>query len=573
MRDPARMSVPLNRRMALAALLAGLSQVAASSEGAVSNEISVKSFGAKGDGQADDASAIRAAIDAVPVGGSLDFPPGTYRIGSEIRIEKRTGLTFKSRGAVITGLNLRRFFDLQGCSDIRIEGLGFDSRGQAVPAYNDRSLSEDQVAVRFAHGQNLAVVGCSFLNLRTAFVKFTEAAGLQVQCCNFHSPLQPQGRYLVFVEILTAGGAIEISCNRFLGAATSRNDRSPCAVAASGIVGSLNIHDNLAQDCGHNNAEGHRLAVFDVYADAVNVTVAKNIAIACREQFMRLSATVGANIRDNTVWIAEEADKTYSTMTIESGAFPFVRQPVTRQVTVSGNRFIDVAGRQAFAIGVLGYDWGAPNGQILIEENFIQGQRTAVVVSGPFDGVKIVGNTVTDVDAFVSQSLVGDVPLTSKLGNEASARYLDLAIDDNRVQIRNGAGAVAVSLSTYANPPFTGTVGEFSVRRNSLDGIGARARWAVSAIFGTARRLGNLVAEKNQIRGYPTPFYLRSMKSARLVGNESDATGATFTSDGTVAVLDVQSNLAAQQILPANIPRRTFSVSTMASPGCDCATQ
>ena len=56
------------------------------------NELSplrVTDFGARGDGTADDAAAIRVAIAAAPAsGGVLEFPPGIYRVGSTIRVDR-----------------------------------------------------------------------------------------------------------------------------------------------------------------------------------------------------------------------------------------------------------------------------------------------------------------------------------------------------------------------------------------------------------------------------------------------------------------------------------------------------
>lgn len=48
--------------------------------------VSVLSYGAVGDGVADDTQAIRAALDAVSAGGVLWFPAGTYRITETIRV-------------------------------------------------------------------------------------------------------------------------------------------------------------------------------------------------------------------------------------------------------------------------------------------------------------------------------------------------------------------------------------------------------------------------------------------------------------------------------------------------------
>src|SRR5207245_7634025 len=49
-----------------------------------------KAYGAKGDGVADDAPAINAALAAVPAaGGVLELSPGVYRITAPIRLSKK----------------------------------------------------------------------------------------------------------------------------------------------------------------------------------------------------------------------------------------------------------------------------------------------------------------------------------------------------------------------------------------------------------------------------------------------------------------------------------------------------
>lgn len=68
---------------------------------------SVKDFGALGDGTTDDSAAIQAAHDALPgSGGSLYFPPGTYKVISTITISKPTtlfGVGFSSAISTASG--------------------------------------------------------------------------------------------------------------------------------------------------------------------------------------------------------------------------------------------------------------------------------------------------------------------------------------------------------------------------------------------------------------------------------------------------------------------------------------
>jgi hypothetical protein len=67
----------------------------------------VKAFGAKGDGKADDATAISAAIAAVPrQGGIVYFPPGVYLLNASIVVHARTDLSFLGAGVSATRLQM-----------------------------------------------------------------------------------------------------------------------------------------------------------------------------------------------------------------------------------------------------------------------------------------------------------------------------------------------------------------------------------------------------------------------------------------------------------------------------------
>lgn len=103
----------------------------------VGTVVNVRDFGAKGDGVSDDAYAIQQALDALPSeGGTVWFPPGTYRLARDnpiiiprdnIRIlgegySSRLHLAFNNIGMLTTF----------GHSDIVISGLRFTSEPDLV---------------------------------------------------------------------------------------------------------------------------------------------------------------------------------------------------------------------------------------------------------------------------------------------------------------------------------------------------------------------------------------------------------------------------------------------------------
>ncbi|HEV8724271.1 MAG TPA: glycosyl hydrolase family 28-related protein [Candidatus Binatia bacterium] len=93
--------------------------------------VSVKAFGAKGDGVADDTAAIQAAINAAKAGETIYFPAGNFNV-SNFAVKKRQGLSFAGEGqkSVIkqkTGAD--RIATVEASRDIAISNLAFDANG------------------------------------------------------------------------------------------------------------------------------------------------------------------------------------------------------------------------------------------------------------------------------------------------------------------------------------------------------------------------------------------------------------------------------------------------------------
>lgn len=483
------------------------------------------------------------AVEALgSAGGDIVFPPGRYRFDRELTLTGKARLRFVGTDAIIDGAATRAYFNLKGCTDISFEGFQFDARFGELAPYENFSQGVRQVPIRFMNGQRLAVSRCKFARLYTVFIYAYGASDVDIRNCEFSSLLQNQNQYLSFVEFLTCSGMINVTSNFFCGAPTKVNDKSPAAVAASGMSGEFVIADNRAQHCGRNNGGTHRLGCFDLYADTVNVTVRGNTVLNCREQFMRISTSVDVVVEGNFVSMAAEVDSLYSTLSIESGSWPKVAHPVCRNIVISGNSFRCSGNRQAFAVGVTSYDWGAAAENVRIEANAIEGYDRAIVVAGPFRGVAVVGNRVKEVRSFLDVAQSGNVPMTSVLGVERSSAFGGLVAQDNDIEITAGSNVVPVSFSIGQSRRYLGSIGTFSFVRNRLSGRPAGTTIAVNCLFNATTAQGLFDARDNLFRGYATPFYLRSIKRATIEDNIAEGMTALYVTDGTVRSLGARRN-------------------------------
>ncbi len=95
--------------------------------------ISVKDFGAVGDGNTIDTSAIQATIDRVKAlgGGVVWFPPGTYAVDAVITMTSGTGVALRGAGLsaskIVTSHASANVFTFTTCTSLTVEGLGISA--------------------------------------------------------------------------------------------------------------------------------------------------------------------------------------------------------------------------------------------------------------------------------------------------------------------------------------------------------------------------------------------------------------------------------------------------------------
>jgi hypothetical protein len=106
--------------LALGGAVFGSTALAATAQAApapAGRQVSATDFGAKGDGRADDTSALQAGLDAAyaGTGGMLVIPPGTYRVTRTLRIAPKQNIVHQSG---IFGMGARIVSDIRDGSNI-----------------------------------------------------------------------------------------------------------------------------------------------------------------------------------------------------------------------------------------------------------------------------------------------------------------------------------------------------------------------------------------------------------------------------------------------------------------------
>ena len=134
-----------------------------------SDLISVKDFGALGDGSSDDTTFIQNAVNSISAtGGTIYFPQGVYRITAPITISNNTSTYGEGQASVIRpGVGVTAIFQYSNTSNVNVEKLQFDG-------VNTASLT----ALYFPGGINNSFVyvsDCFFATMNTAIEMATDS--------------------------------------------------------------------------------------------------------------------------------------------------------------------------------------------------------------------------------------------------------------------------------------------------------------------------------------------------------------------------------------------------------------
>jgi len=126
--------------------------------------VSVKDFGAKGDGTTNDASFIQSALDSLEsTGGIIFFPKGTYKINSGVLFYSNQTLWFENGAILLQGAAIDNLLmsycgssvgEYDGTHDCLIYGGVFDGG----------SYTTNNTLVGIVHSKNITFENCTFKN-------------------------------------------------------------------------------------------------------------------------------------------------------------------------------------------------------------------------------------------------------------------------------------------------------------------------------------------------------------------------------------------------------------------------
>lgn len=297
-------------------------------------------FGAKGDGIADDAPAVQAALDAAynAGGGWVIVPPGTYRLATlplrirqNIRITLMPGATFVRAAATTMLLNgdaAQNFGGYTGHGSIVIEGGVWDMRGTAT------GLTASAMCISIGHARGITVRGVEVRDLPGYHgIELNSTKNALVDSCRFVGYIDPGGRDFseaIQIDLAKSSGAFG-GFGPYDSTVCEDIEIRNCYVGASGTTGTTAWPRGIGSHSATVGTAHRRIRIIGnsfegclqyavvaySYDDCV---VADNTVTGC-----------GSGIRARTIISSDDADSTDLSGTITHAS------QAMRNLTITGN--------------------------------------------------------------------------------------------------------------------------------------------------------------------------------------------------------------------------------------------
>lgn len=540
--------------------------------------VSVKDFGATGDGTTDDRTAIVAAIAALAsAGGTLYFPPGTYVINdgitisnsnlrllgagtaSVIQVNQTNGINtfmFNLSGSNVSfeRLKLRRgtntnaavggadtLIDLQNTVfnlELRSCFIEGNMTGQIVRsgyyyteirckgeiASHPRNISicdnywtdTGSRAIDIRCVQDVVISGNKFRNCGVNIPGGAKGTCVEVQSYDATATLRPSYNVTISNNVFQRWGDGAINCGGIYELSITNN---VCEGSSIFGVEPLGIEENCIAVLG-----GQRIVI-----DGNTCAVTRSAGIQVRTQditgpvYKDLYDVVISNntLRSGTSPGGAYCETALQVYGINSGAY-------ARNIVVSGNAIRETE------ISLLSYA-GSSLDNVVITGNAIYGSGT----TGSVYGIKVsdTGSVMTNL------SITGN-----QIGNCAIGIYAPVALPSSTIIVSNGFGNCATAISDFASPDMITGSGFMSIGSNPATAGNLRFPNNKSIQFRNAANSANITAlevstDNEAVLGTyfgvtPTTATVRVSSSAKLLLQQASQTisaGGTISAAGASA--------------------------------------
>lgn len=545
---------------------AGTGAVATTVQEKLRESVSVKDFGAVGDGVTNDTAAIQAAMTAAS-GKRLDFGDGyTYLISAEIAGVSNVEIIGNSTIKATTRIRSYLYFGAR--SDIWITGLKFDLGQSVLATY---SAADYAAAVYFASNYNMAVYcyqsskihirDCQVSNLYTAAMGFFECSDVVDVIGNrFESPLQAQDQNANHLMFQTCSGWISVQNNKFRNAYPSTGAQYGVAgVYTSGLTGTLDVCNNLFLYCGRNSVGGHQLGAYSSYGDVAQGVIRNNVFLLSNQQVIRLTCCHHMDVYGNYCTMNALAGGDDQMVSIEGTTTLGVAPFGCDDIKVHHNTFQDGYASNRFGVFAGAYDWGYPLKDITISDNLFLGMKYAVRLSGPYNRLRVERNNLLGINGNIISYDITVVTPASTYGLQANASMKNLSIQGNIIDSTSGPATSPINLIFTG---FTGSIQESTISDNRI--ISGTAN-AASAIAYRGVASGDLRITNNYITGFALPLDAQTGSTLLFADNTCrswTATLPTSTSSWTTSSFTNNSYSTGARSGTARLAAGTVTVAT-----------
>lgn len=475
-------------------------------ENKLRESVSVKDFGAVGDGIVDDTVALQNTLNTA---GHVHFPIGTYRITSTLKVKSSTYITGEGTSSIVFLANSvnTHIFENENYASGTNENITFDGliiNGNVANQTNNGT--QNKHGIRMKNVRKLLVKNCVILNVGTDCINLIE--------CNYP----------------------EIIGNDLYGAYNHAVTFQQC----DGLLGESNKIHNCGSktDATGFTSSGH--AFIGVNVACNDVRLLNNYVFDMGDSCLRNECGGAGWIISNNLVVNSGKDSIKIMGVSGSDARPVAN-------VISGNVIIDAGNDGIVAIG-----------KCVVSGNYIfgTGKNTAGAAAGKWfssaSGIKIVYNSATN-KSYQAQ-IVGNYCQDGLYAGIYVSGVTDVVVRDNYCSLNGNSGIASFDSSQitiegndcWDNGVYAGGFG--SGVRSSLFGAGPQENTRIRhnscrntsttnqayGVFVSGTSTNNFLVQYNDVRGNSTTGVLdTSTGSGTSIGKN---TGYTTENSGTATV-------------------------------------